>query len=325
MRAEFKRKLIATLIVPAMGVAAAGLSIAATDETSPETYKTTEPATTPQTTPSTGMHRSHSTTAMATAEQDMRASKIIGMRVVNPQGEHLGKIDDMVVDVNNERVHYAVLASGGALGMGEKLYAYPISQLQPATQGDRLVLNVDKDRLKATPGFDHKNWPDFNTGSYRGDVDRNFAANTGIEKMPNERLMRASQLIGKDVDDRNGKNTGEIKDLVVNLSNSRVHYAVLGVDKKWSMQDKLLPISLKSFTFPTERRKDLVLNADRDQLDLSHSFAKNSWPNINDPAYQRDVDGYIAGSVAGPSGPSGTSGRSRTDMNTPENNRSTTP
>jgi hypothetical protein len=37
--------------------------------------------------------------------QSMRASKLIGMNVRNAQGEDLGEINDLVVDVNNDRVN----------------------------------------------------------------------------------------------------------------------------------------------------------------------------------------------------------------------------
>ena len=48
----------------------------------------------------------------------------------------------------------------GFLGMGDKLFAIPWSSLKVDTVEHRFVLNVDKELLKAAPGFDKEHWPD---------------------------------------------------------------------------------------------------------------------------------------------------------------------
>jgi sporulation protein YlmC with PRC-barrel domain len=90
------------------------------------------------------------------------ASKIIGEAVVNRQSEDLGKIHELVIDAKDGRVAYAVLSFGGFMGMGNKLFALPWKALDFATNENKLVLNVDKEKLKAAPGFDKDaKWPDF--------------------------------------------------------------------------------------------------------------------------------------------------------------------
>ncbi len=103
-----------------------------------------------------------------------RASKIIGMSVKNPQGENLGDIKDIALDENTGRIAYAVLAAGGALGVGEKYFAIPWKALSLNTTGDNFVLNVDKDRLKNAPGFDKNNWPDFANQQWGAEVYRYY-------------------------------------------------------------------------------------------------------------------------------------------------------
>ncbi|HLO64432.1 MAG TPA: PRC-barrel domain-containing protein [Azonexus sp.] len=235
-----------------------------------------------------------------TATRDLRASKVIGMKVRNAQDQDLGKIDDLIVDVNNERVAYAILSFGGVLGLGQKLFTYPLSLFQPAPgRNDELVLNVEEERLKKAPGFERKNWPDWNQSSYRGDVDRYFGPTVSPKAMPNQRLVRASELIGKNVDDSEGHHAGELKDLVVNLGNARVHYAVFDLDKAWSPNDKLVPVTLHTFNFPTDRsKKDIVLKVGRNDLDMSQGFDAGKWPDVSDPAYQRNIDSYLQRSAS---------------------------
>jgi len=90
------------------------------------------------------------------------ASKIIGEAVVNRQNEDLGKIHELVIDAKEGRLAYAVLSFGGFMGMGNKLFAMPWSAFEFAKPENKLILNVDKEKLKAAPGFDQEaKWPDF--------------------------------------------------------------------------------------------------------------------------------------------------------------------
>lgn len=90
------------------------------------------------------------------------ASKIIGEAVVNRQNENLGKIHELVFDAKSGQLAYAVLSFGGFLGMGNKLFALPWGALAFSATENKLILNVDKDKLKAAPGFDaDAKWPDF--------------------------------------------------------------------------------------------------------------------------------------------------------------------
>ena len=90
------------------------------------------------------------------------ASRIIGEAVINRQNENLGKIHELVIDAKEGRLAYAVLSFGGFMGMGNKLFALPWGVFEFASTENKLILNVDKEKLKAAPGFDQDaKWPDF--------------------------------------------------------------------------------------------------------------------------------------------------------------------
>lgn len=289
--------LAATLAAP---VPAADRSADRTSE------RSTERATSQDATGSTGQ-------TAASTTPDLRASKVIGMKVRNAQDQELGNIEDLIVDVNNERVAYAVLAFGGTLGFGEKRFAYPLPLFKPAAgDSDALVLNVDEERLKKAPGFERQKWPDWNQSSYRSEVDRHFGPTVSPKMMPNQRLVRASDLIGRNIDDREGQHAGELEDIVVNLGSSRIRYVVLDLDKAWSPDDKLVPVALQTFTFPKDRKEDIQLKANRRELDMSLGFDDRNWPNVSDPAYQRNIDTYLQ--RAGKSRPAGPAGPVREDV-----------
>jgi sporulation protein YlmC with PRC-barrel domain len=89
----------------------------------------------------------------------MTASTLEGDRVVNRAGEDLGEIEEIMLDVPAGRIAYAVMSSGGFLGMGDKLFAIPWSALTLDTDNKCFVLDVDRQRLQDAPGFDKDNWP----------------------------------------------------------------------------------------------------------------------------------------------------------------------
>src|ERR1051326_7395342 len=90
----------------------------------------------------------------------LRTKDINGDSVKNTAGENLGKIEELVIDVNSGRVAYAVLSFGGILKMGNKLFAIPWEALQMDAQNKQFILNVDKGRLENATGFDKDKWPD---------------------------------------------------------------------------------------------------------------------------------------------------------------------
>ncbi len=68
--------------------------------------------------------------------QVLSASTIIGDKVLNPAGEQLGIIKELMIDLDEGNVAYAVLSFGGFLGMGDKLFAIPWEALALDTEGN---------------------------------------------------------------------------------------------------------------------------------------------------------------------------------------------
>ena len=86
--------------------------------------------------------------------------KIIGSKVINVKGETLGKIEDLVVDIDTGRILYAVLDSGGFLGIGSKLFPVPWESLAALPSEGIFFLNQSKEQMEKAPAFEKKNLPD---------------------------------------------------------------------------------------------------------------------------------------------------------------------
>src|SRR5664280_2618190 len=91
--------------------------------------------------------------------QFLTASTIKGEKVINKDGEHLGKIEDLMIDLENRRVVYAILSFGGFLGIGDKHFAIPLEALSHRPNERDFTLDVSKDVLEKAEGFDKGNIP----------------------------------------------------------------------------------------------------------------------------------------------------------------------
>jgi len=89
----------------------------------------------------------------------MAANTLDGDTVLSADGDDVGKIKEIMLDVQGGRVAYAVLSSGGFLGIGDKLLAIPWSALTLDTEGKCFVLDATSAAIKSAPGFDKDHWP----------------------------------------------------------------------------------------------------------------------------------------------------------------------
>lgn len=89
----------------------------------------------------------------------MGASTLDGDRVLSAEGDEVGKIKDIMVDVQSGRIAYAVMSSGGLLGIGDKLFAIPWDALTLDAARQCFVLALPAERVKDAPGFDKRHWP----------------------------------------------------------------------------------------------------------------------------------------------------------------------
>jgi sporulation protein YlmC with PRC-barrel domain len=75
---------------------------------------------------------------------------LVDTPVVNNDGDMLGHVADVMLDVDEGRVAYAVLAHGGVLGLGEQLSIVPWRSLRLDAAHDCFVLDATRESLAAT-------------------------------------------------------------------------------------------------------------------------------------------------------------------------------
>ncbi len=89
----------------------------------------------------------------------LSASTLIGDPVRNSADKDLGKVEDLMLDLDTGCVVYAVISFGGFLGFGDKFFAIPWASLKVDMEAECIRLDIDPETLENAPGFDKDNWP----------------------------------------------------------------------------------------------------------------------------------------------------------------------
>ena len=114
----------------------------------------------------------------------MGASSLSGDSVVDRNGNSLGEIKEIMVDVPTGRVAYAVLSFGGFLGMGDKYFAIPWNAFHFNLSEKHAVLNVDKKLLENAPGFDKDHWPNMADSTWGTSIYKHYGYTPYWEDVP---------------------------------------------------------------------------------------------------------------------------------------------
>jgi sporulation protein YlmC with PRC-barrel domain len=89
----------------------------------------------------------------------MAARTLEGDRVLTLDGDDIGRVADIMLDVRSGRIAYAVVSAAGQPGIGDKLLAVPWNVLVLDAERQCFVLPVATERVREAPGFDRNRWP----------------------------------------------------------------------------------------------------------------------------------------------------------------------
>jgi sporulation protein YlmC with PRC-barrel domain len=235
-----------------------------------------------------------------------RTADIAGLAVRNKQGDNLGKIDDLVIDMKKGEVRYAALAHGGVAGVGSKLFAVPWQKLtfvmgEPNNRNSRhFVFDVSKEQLENAEGFDSSNWPNVADPNWGAKVDKHFNVERKQEvkegegaRVAFETVFRASKIKGMDVRNDANENLGSVDELVIDIGKGHVKYMALSFGSIFTGGNKLFAVPLSHCTLTHANDKTFIkLNVSQDTLKNAPGFDKNHWPDTANPNWAKEIDTY---------------------------------
>ena len=162
------------------------------------------------------------------------ASGLLGARVADEQGERLGTIRDLAVDVDAGMVRYAILEQSETSTQERQFKAVPMTALRPGLARDQLILDRAQPPSQA-----------------------NLPSRPGPAPADDPQVVRASTILGMDIDHPSGADYGVIHDLIVELRDGRVLHAEVRLDAANPVRREV-PLSALRFP-PAEGRAILTL------------------------------------------------------------------
>lgn len=90
--------------------------------------------------------------------------------VVDYDGNKIGDLDEIVLDMSTGCMDFAVVSFGGFLGIGEKHYFVPEQALHYDPEMGTFRMDVTRDQVEHAPGFAGRDWPDMNDEGYMQSV-----------------------------------------------------------------------------------------------------------------------------------------------------------
>ncbi|HTB63901.1 MAG TPA: PRC-barrel domain-containing protein [Opitutales bacterium] len=210
---------------------------------------------------------------------------ITEIQVTNLDGDSLGRVQDLTLDLTNGRVVEVLIVSGQTFRLGGKTVAVPPNALIPNENGKVYQINMSLETWNAAPAFDLSKWaestqtdqvaaayhyfreePNFLiTGEAVGrtsDAGRPITALGAVERM--------SKILNMPVENLKGDSFGKLQSFVLDVPNGRIINTFInaggfGTPLNYST---VIPPTLLSFN---EKRTGLVLDVSKVAYDKEPS------------------------------------------------------
>ena len=239
-----------------------------------------------------------------------KAADLINLDVKNQQGEDLGEIEDIVIDVESGDIVYIAVEHGATLGVGGKLFAVPPGALKLSEDATFFRWEVRKQDLEGAQGFNKDAWPDRpderwgkGIGGQKGEQPLKEAAREAKEAARDVKeaareaaggkklVMRVSgQLKGTDVKNPQGEDLGEIEGAALDLNKHKVVYYALGYGGVAGVGEKYFAIPPQAFKYEPQNRT-FTLKAAKADFENQPGFDTDRWPTEADKRFMKLGEG----------------------------------
>lgn len=107
-------------------------------------------------------------------------------------------------------------------------------------------------------------------------------------------MIRASQLMGVNIQNDAGESVGEVKDIVLDTRTGKIGYVAVTYGGFLGIGNDLHAVPMQAFRFKQDPDDAddtlLVLNVTQKQMEGAKGFTEESWPNFADETFRAGLD-----------------------------------
>jgi sporulation protein YlmC with PRC-barrel domain len=100
--------------------------------------------------------------------------------------------------------------------------------------------------------------------------------------------LSASTIIGTDVENPQGDNLGDIKEIMLDTTSGRISYAVISFGGFLGIGDKYFAVPWEAFSIDDDQ-ETFILDVSKEKLENAPGFDKDNWPTNADHQYINSV------------------------------------
>jgi sporulation protein YlmC with PRC-barrel domain len=215
------------------------------------------------------------------------ARKIIGRQIQTTQGQKVGELKDIVVDLESGRILYTIVSAGGFLGINDELTVVPTGAFSSSSDA-RLTIDADKQKLTAAPRFTKDREANLRDVEFAKQVYQHFGQSFDWQGGSFNNVHKATELIGMNVKNVSDQNIGEVSELGIDLAAGRVTYVILGAGGVLGAGEKHYVMPPNAFTLASDN-KSLVSGIEKDNLVNAPQLQNNNWRQISDASFAARV------------------------------------
>lgn len=235
----------------------------------------------------------------------MRADAVLNRDVTSPTGDDLGVLEDMIINLDGSQLIYAVLDLSGIFDLDGQYHVVPANSLALDSSVPTALLGIDRNVLEGSPVLDSSKLDEFVDAGWQTkfqDYWHDWVMPPGVETSDSPEDVHVQVIPGfatigalkeYTVQNLEGEDLGDVEELVLNLSQGKVAYAVLSFGGILGIGDKLFAVPMDLLTPDLDvDNSTLLFNVSRTQLEEMPGFDSSNWPDVHNPRWSREVSQY---------------------------------
>lgn len=224
-----------------------------------------------------------------------RATDLLGTSVLDPHGEPVGQIDDMVVNVRSAQVLLAHLRTAPEIDAAEENYLIPLTAFVGNRRTGEITYDIERYGLTGPSGFTAE-WPDITSDDLYDRLARFWDARdagirygVGMQIVP-VRTVPFSMLAGYDLFTRDARGAGHIVDALIAPDGSLDYVIVeFGATLGFGGERTVVPASLLGIEVGAQAA---LLAIGVRTIDEAPVYEPDLVVNTADPEWNAPVDRY---------------------------------